>query len=50
MGSQNGSEADPKLHTLYGAEIISGYQRFQPEVAEAVFQHHERWDGSGYPD
>ncbi|MCH7786416.1 MAG: HD domain-containing protein [Chloroflexi bacterium] len=48
--SQNGSEADPKMHALYGAEIISGYQRFRPEVAEAVFQHHERWDGSGYPE
>ncbi|MCH7745974.1 MAG: hypothetical protein IIC84_07880, partial [Chloroflexi bacterium] len=31
VGSQNGSEADPKLHALYGAEIISGYQRFEPE-------------------
>ena len=47
-----GSEESPEAqqHSLYGTEIISGYRRFGPEVAEAVYQHHERWDGSGYPE
>ena len=47
-----GSEESPEAqqHSLHGAEIISGYKRFGPEVAEAVYQHHERWDGSGYPE
>lgn len=46
-------EADsPSLrqHTMYGAEIIGQYQRFGPEVANAVYQHHEKWDGTGFPD
>ena len=37
-------------HPGYGAEIISQLERFGPEVAEAIFYHHERWDGSGYPE
>lgn len=37
-------------HPLYGAEIVSQYERFAPEVSEAIFYHHERWDGTGYPE
>ena len=36
-------------HPLYGYEALSQARRVPPLVAEAVLQHHERWDGSGYP-
>lgn len=40
-----------KTHTIFGAEILSR-SRFQAlQVAERVAHyHHERWDGSGYPE
>ena len=37
-------------HPLYGANIVRQYERFEPEVSEAIFYHHERWDGTGYPE
>ncbi|MFD0958290.1 HD-GYP domain-containing protein [Paenibacillus chungangensis] len=41
--------AEVKLHTVYGHEIILG--SFQEELlAIAALQHHERIDGSGYPN
>lgn len=36
-------------HPLLGAEML-GSVRAMDLVAEAVKYHHERWDGSGYPD
>jgi putative nucleotidyltransferase with HDIG domain len=36
-------------HPAVGAEIVSGIE-FLQEAAEVVRSHHERWDGSGYPD
>ncbi len=36
-------------HPLIGAEIVSGIE-FLADAAEVVRSHHERWDGSGYPD
>jgi len=36
-------------HPERGAEILGQYGRFTPEILESVLQHHERWDGSGYP-
>ncbi len=38
-----------KRHTECGANILKQSERFDSEVIDAVFQHHERWDGSGYP-
>jgi putative nucleotidyltransferase with HDIG domain len=38
-----------KRHPVIGAEIIAGID-FLGEAAEVVRSHHERWDGSGYPD
>jgi HD-GYP domain-containing protein (c-di-GMP phosphodiesterase class II) len=38
-----------KRHSSCGAEIIKRCEKFGPEVIEAIQQHHERWDGSGYP-
>jgi putative nucleotidyltransferase with HDIG domain len=36
-------------HPVIGAEIVSGIE-FLTEAAQVVRSHHERWDGSGYPD
>ncbi len=48
------SESEPleyQKHPGYGAKFLGEYERFNgPEVVEAVLQHHERWDGSGYPE
>jgi HD-GYP domain-containing protein (c-di-GMP phosphodiesterase class II) len=37
-------------HSLLGAEILRRYAQADPEIALIVQQHHERWNGSGYPD
>lgn len=36
-------------HTSYGSKIIGGHQRMQM-AARIAIAHHERWDGSGYPN
>jgi len=38
-----------KIHTLVGAEILQRVA-FPYPVAPIVRSHHERWDGTGYPD
>ena len=38
-----------KTHTVVGAEIVERI-RFPYPVAPLVRGHHEKWDGSGYPD
>ena len=38
-----------KVHPLVGAEILERVQ-FPYEVVPIVRAHHEKWDGSGYPD
>ncbi len=35
-------------HALYGQQLLSGIQ-FLEGAARVVVQHHEKWDGSGYP-
>jgi len=37
-----------KTHPRYGYEIVNGMD-FPSVVAQAILQHHERLDGSGYP-
>lgn len=37
-----------KLHSYYGYEILNTID-FPYPIAEVVYQHHERIDGSGYP-
>jgi putative nucleotidyltransferase with HDIG domain len=36
-------------HPVIGAEILQGIE-FLSEAAGVVRSHHERWDGTGYPD
>jgi cyclic di-GMP phosphodiesterase len=38
-----------KQHVVIGFQILSPLVRFAPVLA-GVRSHHERWDGSGYPD
>jgi putative nucleotidyltransferase with HDIG domain len=38
-----------KIHPIVGAEIVEQV-RFPYPVAPIVHAHHEKWDGSGYPD
>ena len=37
-------------HTVVGHQIVSGVQFPWPQIPEIVRWHHERGDGSGYPD
>ena len=37
-----------KKHTSFGHEMIKTFSGFNG-IAKIVHQHHERWDGSGYP-
>jgi putative nucleotidyltransferase with HDIG domain len=38
-----------KTHTTKGAEILSSVPEMAP-IIPIVRSHHERWDGTGYPD
>lgn len=37
------------VHTVTGAMILKAYPEYRQKVVDAVLQHHERLDGSGYP-
>ena len=39
-----------KMHTIYGYRLFSGSD-FEVEqmIAEVALNHHEKWDGTGYP-
>ena len=38
-----------RQHTNYGAELLRSIPELQ-DVIPIVLSHHERWDGTGYPD
>jgi HD-GYP domain-containing protein (c-di-GMP phosphodiesterase class II) len=38
------------LHSIYGSTIISALPGMTDAIRHAVLYHHERWDGSGYPE
>ena len=41
--------AEMRRHPLVGAQIVAPFEFFA-EGAQVIRHHHERWDGSGYPD
>jgi len=38
-----------KNHANYGADVLASISADYGEIAEIVRHHHEKWDGSGYP-
>ncbi len=36
-------------HSQYGYQILTDHSAVAEDVAQTVLEHHERWDGSGYP-
>lgn len=38
-----------KKHTKYSAEIVNETKKFNLEITKIISQHHERFDGTGYP-
>ena len=38
-----------KLHPQTGADTLKGISLFTPDQLGAISEHHERWDGTGYP-
>lgn len=38
-----------RTHPVLGYSIISRELKYPEEVAQVALQHHERWDGKGYP-
>lgn len=38
-----------KMHSIYGYEIILNTPGLSKRVANTACQHHEKWDGTGYP-
>ena len=51
-GSGITTQADPetlRLHPEQGRDLLQTFPNFPAESIKAVYQHHERLDGSGYP-
>ncbi len=38
------------LHPTHGAEILSDLPYVTPTITQIVLYHHERWNGTGYPE
>lgn len=52
---KQGPLTDPERHVILthaakGAEFLKTLTSFNPEIIDGVRHHHERYDGSGYPD
>lgn len=41
--------SEMKLHTIHGCEIIKNSYGLSSIISNIAYQHHEKWDGSGYP-
>jgi len=37
-------------HPQRGAQVLAPLAPFYPDLAEGILAHHERWDGTGYPN
>ncbi|OYY49831.1 MAG: hypothetical protein B7X95_03575 [Methylophilaceae bacterium 17-44-8] len=37
-------------HPIIGSSVVSQHMEYAPSVAKAILEHHERNDGSGYPN
>ncbi|MDT8902944.1 HD-GYP domain-containing protein [Anaeroselena agilis] len=44
-----GEREEYRRHPSYAAEILSENKNLSAAIVDACFQHHERWNGSGYP-
>ena len=45
----DGERLEMQKHPEYGAQLMGQHRQLGPEVTEAILQHHETWEGSGYP-
>jgi HD-GYP domain-containing protein (c-di-GMP phosphodiesterase class II) len=49
-GALSGAEVEViKTHTLYSFNIMKNELLYPDSVCQIALQHHERWDGTGYP-
>ena len=42
-------EHEVHQHAQYGYQILKEYADIAPNITKTILDHHERWDGSGYP-
>jgi HD-GYP domain-containing protein (c-di-GMP phosphodiesterase class II) len=42
--------ASISLHPVYGAQILCNLPYLTTRINQIVLYHHERWDGTGYPE
>ncbi len=54
VGEKTGLSAEERkeimTHPARGAEVLHPLAGFYPDLPEGVLAHHERWDGTGYPN
>jgi len=41
--------AQMKMHATYGLQILNSHNDISDAVKAAAFEHHESWEGNGYP-
>jgi HD-GYP domain-containing protein (c-di-GMP phosphodiesterase class II) len=39
-----------KRHPVYGFEIVRDHHAYSPQILEGILHHHEKMNGTGYPD